>query len=110
MSVALNPRALKGMIELRRRCRICTENLAAYTLYLQGRQQWNSRTEEGLGRSVDLFQQAIELDPDYARAYAGLADALTISADWGHLPALDAFERGREAAETAVRIDPDLAE
>jgi serine/threonine-protein kinase len=87
-----------------------TENLAAYTLYLQGRQQWNSRTEEGLGRSVDLFQQAIELDPDYARAYAGLADALTISADWGHLPALDAFERGREAAETAVRIDPDLAE
>ena len=55
---------------------------AAYDLYLQGRYFWNKRTEEGFRRAVDYFQQAIQRDPKYARAYAGLADTDALMSTW----------------------------
>ncbi|MDX1739732.1 MAG: protein kinase [Rhodothermales bacterium] len=87
-----------------------TENLEAYTLYLRGRQQWNLRTREGLANSVELFKQAIDRDPNYARAHAGLADAYIITADWGFMPGQIAREQGLAAAKQAIALDPDLPE
>ncbi|MGH9644559.1 MAG: protein kinase domain-containing protein, partial [Terriglobales bacterium] len=59
-----------------------TSNPEAYRLYLEGRQLWYGRTPEGLKKSIDLFQQAIAADPNYALAYAGLADTYNISASY----------------------------
>ena len=63
-----------------------TNNTEAYNLYLQGRYFWYRRTKEDLVRSVEYFEKAISTDPDYALAYAGLADAYFIQAYWGWLP------------------------
>lgn len=87
-----------------------TDNLEAYNAYAQGRFLWNKRTEQHLMRSIDYFERAIELDPNYALAYAALADA------WGVLPSnigypLDeAVARAKEAARKAIEIDDELAE
>lgn len=55
-----------------------TRNIDAYQLYLRGRYFWNKRDEEGLKKSIDFFQQAIDMDHDYALAYAGIADACIV--------------------------------
>ena len=55
-----------------------TTNPEAYRLYLEGRQLWYGRSTEGLKKSIDLFQQAIAADPNYALAYAGLADTYNV--------------------------------
>ncbi len=60
-----------------------TNNAEAYRLYLEGRQAWYGRTAAGLKKSVELFQQAIAADPNYALAYAGLADTYTVMASYG---------------------------
>src|SRR5579864_7765133 len=60
-----------------------TSNAEAYRLYLEGRQLWYGRTPEGLKKSIDLFQQAIAADPNYALAYAGLADTYTVAPSYG---------------------------
>ena len=63
-------------------------NPEAYELYLKGRYEWNKRTQEGLKKSLEYFQQAISHDPTYARAYSGLADSYAILGDNGFLPVL----------------------
>src|SRR6266851_1156265 len=60
-----------------------TTNPEAYRLYLEGRQLWYGRTTEGLKKSIDLFQQSIAADPNYALAYAGLADTYNVSPSYG---------------------------
>ena len=87
-----------------------TENLQAYNLYLKGRYFWNKRTEEGLRKSLDYFQQAIDLDPTYALAYVGLADAYNILGDWQYLEPKEAFPNAKAAARKALEIDDFLAE
>jgi serine/threonine-protein kinase len=89
-----------------------TETTAAYHLYLKGRYYWNKRSEDALHKSIECFQQAIEIDPNYALAYAGLADCYTKLGDVGITAMLprDAFTRAREAALKALRIDNSLAE
>lgn len=87
-----------------------TRNLGAYTLYLTGRQLWNMRLEEGLRLAIEQFQQAIEIDPDYALAYAGLADAYSIMANWGSLPEGEGYSKAREAALKALQLDDKLGE
>jgi hypothetical protein len=54
----------------------------AYEAYLKGRFFWNKRTEEGLRKAIEYFNLATEKDPNYARAYSGLADAYALSGDW----------------------------
>jgi adenylate cyclase len=95
----------KGQLEKR-----TTRNLGAYTLYLTGRQLWNMRIEEGLRMAIEQFQQAIEIDPDYALAYAGLADSYSIMANWGFLPEQEGYPKAREAALKALQLDDKLAE
>jgi TolB-like protein len=62
-----------------------TEDTEAYRSYLQGRYFWNKRTPEGLSKAVEFFREAIGRDPDYALAYAGLADCYNISGFWIYL-------------------------
>ncbi len=87
-----------------------TQNTEAYQLYLKGRYYWSRRTEEGLKRGVDYFQQAIDLDPNYASAYTGLADSYNIIGWYSHLAAKEAFPRAKAAAIKALEIDDTLAE
>jgi eukaryotic-like serine/threonine-protein kinase len=87
-----------------------TENSEAYQLYLMGRYRWNRRTEETLRSSADYFQRAIEKDPNYARAWVGLADAHNLLGTYAVLPAMDTFPRARTAATRALELDPTLGE
>jgi TolB-like protein/DNA-binding winged helix-turn-helix (wHTH) protein len=87
-------------------------NAEAYEAYLKGRYFWNKRTREGLVKATDYFHHAIDTDPDYARAYSGLADSYALSGDWeyGILSPQDAFPRAKAAATTALALDDNLSE
>jgi eukaryotic-like serine/threonine-protein kinase len=87
-----------------------TENAEAYRLYLKGRHYWNRWTEEGFYKAIDYFRQAVEVDPNYALAYSGLADSYVLLGWNSYLPPREAFPKGKAAAETALQLDPDLAE
>ena len=85
-------------------------NSEAHEAYLKGRYQWNKRSEEGLSQAIQFFQQAIEKDPAYARAYAGLADVYVVQPWWGFARASEAFPRARALALKALELDENLAE
>ncbi len=87
-----------------------TENLQAYHLYLKGRFYWNKRREEDLYKALGFFEQAIEVDRNYAPAYGGIADAYIMLGEYGSAPAQGIMEKGRTAACRALEIDPRLAE
>jgi len=87
-----------------------TQNTDAYQSYLKGRYQWNKRTEQGFRSAIELFQDAIEKDPSYALAYAGLGDCYTLLGAWNILPPRDAYPRGKAAAMKALELDEKLAE
>jgi tetratricopeptide (TPR) repeat protein len=82
----------------------------AYEAYLKGRYHWNKRTLVGLRKALEYFQQAIESDPSYAAAYAGLADCASISGWWGFASPQDGCGRAKAAALKAVEIDDSMAE
>jgi serine/threonine-protein kinase len=82
-------------------------DVAAYTLYLRGRHHWNRRTEEGLTLSIEYYRQALERDPRYAQAYAGLAEAHVSRGLYGLAPADEAMNSARQAAGQALAISPD---
>ena len=82
----------------------------AYQLYLRGRYFWNRRTVEGLRKSVEYFRQSIDADPNYAPAYAGLADSYALLASFSVEPGRSANADARSAALSAIQIDPTLAE
>jgi TolB-like protein/Tfp pilus assembly protein PilF len=87
-------------------------NLEAYEAYLQGRYYLNKRTEEGLKKSVEYFQQAIRFDPNYAMAYAGLADSYSLSGSSvaAYMPPQEAAAKARAAALKALELDAGLGE
>src|SRR5262249_13743974 len=87
-----------------------TENTEAYQLYLKGRYHWNKRTEESIRKSVELFEKAIETDPSYALAYAGLADAYSLLAAYSTAPLATPFLRAKATALMALKLDDKLAE
>ena len=87
-----------------------TRDSAAYQDYLRGRYFWNKRSEEGFRRTVGFFNQAIERDPSYALAYAGLADTYALMSDYSIVPPHEAMPRARAAAERALELDDALAE
>lgn len=87
-----------------------TENTEAYQLYLKGRFYWNKRTAEDLQRAVGYFNQAIEKDPDYALAYAGLASTYALIPEYSGLPAKDFIPKTETAARRALELDAALAE
>ena len=85
-------------------------NPEAYQLYLKGRHFWNTRTEEDLYKAIDLFQKAIELDPEYAMAYVGLADAYNMLGSYDLLLPREAYQKAKAAALKALEKDEQLAE
>ena len=87
-----------------------TENTEAYQRYLKGRFHWNKRTEDAMKRGIKYFQEAIDSDPTYALAYAGLADSYNLLASYSMLAASDAFPRAKAAAARALELDETLAE
>lgn len=87
-----------------------TENLEAFNLYLKGRYHWNKRTANDIRTSIAYFQQAIEKDPAYAHAYAGLSDSYCVLSFYTDVSPRDAFANARAAAGRALELDPLLAE
>ena len=96
--------------EKKRLTKSYTQNTEAYQFYLKGRHHWKRWTEEGFYKAIEHFQQAIENDPAYALAYAGLADSYVLLGWNSYLPPKDVFPRGKAAALTALQLDPDLGE
>jgi serine/threonine-protein kinase len=88
-----------------------THDLEAYHLYLQGRHAWLSRRDEaGLRRAIECFEQAIERDPAYAVAHAGLAYVYSSMAVYQVIPPREAFGRSKAASERAIVLDAELDE
>lgn len=83
---------------------------AAHEDYIKGRFYWNKRTEEGLKRGIQYFQQAIDIEPSYAEAYDGLADCWQGLAWYGYMPSKDGFLRARAAATKALELNGSMAE
>jgi TolB-like protein/DNA-binding winged helix-turn-helix (wHTH) protein/Flp pilus assembly protein TadD len=82
----------------------------AYDLYLRGLYFWNKRTAPDFERAIRYFQQATEKDPNYAQAYAGLADSYVLIAGYGDVPPKEFMPKARAAALRAVELDDTLAE
>jgi serine/threonine-protein kinase len=89
-----------------------TDDLDAYNLYLKGLYHWNRGNTAAFWKAIDLFNEAIRVDPSYARAYAGLADAYAGLGDAGHsaISPKRAFSSAKRAVEQALEIDDSLAE
>lgn len=82
----------------------------AYRHYVRGRFFWNRRTEDDIRRATQEFEAALSLDPSYARAHAGLADAYLLLPYFRAEGSADAFARARTAAGRALELNPDLAD
>jgi len=87
-----------------------TESTEAYQAYLRGRYFWNKRTGEGLRKAIEFFDQAVGIDPNYALAYAGLADSYQLVSFYSGLPPTEYSRRAGKAAERAIAIDDNFAE
>ena len=87
-----------------------TENTEAYQLYLKGRFYWNKYTEEGFRKSIEFYNQALALDPNYALAYAGLADAYIQLADLSFTPPNEYYPKAKTYAVRALALDDKLAQ
>jgi tetratricopeptide (TPR) repeat protein len=85
-----------------------TESNEAYQLYLKGRFYWNKRTGESIKKSIEYFNQAIEKDPSFALAYAGLADSYVVPAN--RLPPREKMPKAKAAAMRALELDDTFAE
>ena len=82
----------------------------AESLYVRGRNAWNKRTSDGIREAIGYFDKALNLNPSYAAAYAGLADCYNMLATYGQMAPTEAFPRARNAGERALAIDNALAE
>jgi len=96
--------------EKERLARNHTDNTEAYQLYLKGRYFWNKRTGDAIKTGIDYFSQAVEADPDYALAYAGLAEAYVLLANYSDSTPQEAYSKARAATTKALKLNDRLAE
>ena len=87
-----------------------TANPEAYQDYLRGRYWWNKTSKEGFDRAIEYYQQALVKDPNYALAYAGLADCYSFLSITSVVPPKEGYPKAKEAALRALEIDDTLAE
>jgi TolB-like protein/Flp pilus assembly protein TadD len=87
-----------------------TTSPEAYTLYLKGRYYWNERTEAGVKKAANYFEEALKIDPRFAIAYSGLADSYSIMADYSWMDPVEAGLLAKRYATRALEIDDTLAE
>ncbi len=110
-AISRNLRARLTSEEKTRLAKSSATNPEAYQLYLKGRYHANQATEAGLRKGIEFFQQAIDQDPGYALAYAGLADSYSaLGGGWMYLPPTDSFPKAKAAALKALQLDDTLAE
>ena len=102
-------RRLTG-IEKERITKRSTDNPEAYQALLKGRYHWDRSSEDDLKQAIHYFEEAVRLDPSYAPAYAGMADAYDELADLTYLAPTEAFPKAKAAALKALEIDPTLSE
>ena len=96
--------------EKKRLAKRYTKNTQAYDLYLKGLYHWNKRTPDGLNIAIRHFREAIVLDPNYALAYAGLADCYILLTSITGVPSKETYPKAKAAAEKALETDDTLAE
>jgi serine/threonine protein kinase/Flp pilus assembly protein TadD len=87
-----------------------TDDADAYEKYLKGRFYWGKRTEQGVRKGIEYFEEAARSDPSFALAQVGLADSYNILGFYSYAPPKEAFPRARDAARNALAIDDRLAE
>ena len=87
-----------------------TDSTEAYQLYLQGRYFWNKRTEVGLQTAIRYFENAIQIDPNYALAWAGIADAFNLMIEYTTYSRKELTPKAKAAVTRALELDPQLAE
>jgi tetratricopeptide (TPR) repeat protein len=87
-----------------------TSNPEAYESYMKGRYFWNQRSKEGLIKATEYFEKAISEDPNYDRAYAGLADCYALQANAGNFARDEGYLKAKRAARKALELDDHLAE
>ncbi|MBC8243154.1 MAG: TIR domain-containing protein [Verrucomicrobia bacterium] len=87
-----------------------TENTEAFKLYTKGRALWYTRSEAGMRQSLRLYEQAIALDPEFAEAYAGMADSYSMMGVYGFMEEDVAYPKAREFAIESITRNPNLAE
>jgi DNA-binding winged helix-turn-helix (wHTH) protein/TolB-like protein/tetratricopeptide (TPR) repeat protein len=87
-----------------------TDNIEAYQLYLKGRYEWSKFSADGVASSISYYNDAIAIDPHYALAYAGLADAYSVQGAVGIYSPRDTAPLCRRAVEQALKYDPSLAQ
>ncbi len=90
--------------------KIYTQNAEAYLDFLRGRFYWNKRTAKDLQKSVEYYEKAVALDPNFALAYAGLADSYVLFSGYAVGTPQESFPKAKQAAQTAIRLDDSLAE
>jgi len=93
-----------------RRSAASPKTYEAYDLYLRGRYFWNKRTPQGFEQAIRCFQQAIAKDPEYASAFAGLADSYVLMSGYSLAPASEFMSKARSAALRALELDEGLSE
>ena len=103
LKVALSPRERRALQN------VATADAQAYDFYLKGRRYLHAMTRIGFRNAINMFQRAIEIDPRYALAYAGLSDAYSLLYRYAE-PVRDNLDRAEEASRTAIELDPDAAE
>jgi Tfp pilus assembly protein PilF len=87
-----------------------TTNVAAYDSYLMGLYFWNKRSKDGLAKAIDYFGQAVQNDPNFALAYALMADCYYLQVFYGYKPAPDTIANAKAAADRALLLDDSVAE
>ena len=85
-------------------------NPEAYNAYLQGRYFFDRRSKEDLEKAIGYYEQALQIDPNYARAWVGLSAVHSRQADSGYVPVDEGYAKARKEAEKALELDPNLAE
>ncbi|MEJ7617997.1 MAG: tetratricopeptide repeat protein [Pyrinomonadaceae bacterium] len=96
--------------ERRRLAKRGTDDADAFEAYIRGRYHWNTMTEDGFAKAITYYYRAIALDPEYAAAYAGIAEYYSWLSIYGVMPPAECLAAAREAAHRAVDLDETLAE
>jgi DNA-binding winged helix-turn-helix (wHTH) protein/TolB-like protein/Tfp pilus assembly protein PilF len=113
---SISDRAARALVsqlspeETQRLTRHYTDNIQAYQVYLEGRYCWARFSADGVSKSIDYYNQAISMDPSYALAYAGLADAYSVQGAMGIVSPIETAPRMKGAIDAALSCDPSLAQ
>jgi tetratricopeptide (TPR) repeat protein len=102
--------ALKSTLEGGETFKTQVINPRAYNVYLQGRYFWDRRSKEDLEKAIGYYEQALQLEPNYARAWASLGAVRFLQVSAGYVELHEGYTRGRNEVEKALELDPNLAE